>query len=153
MLSLTLLCDVDKGLAQSGEQYTEAVECLRSRYDRPRLVHQMHVRKIMDIPHWDSTENMTAIRDRVALLMKGCKCKTGCTTGRCGCHKKGQACSEGCTCMHCKNMSHCVLNEEMDETLSREQTIDDEFLDFVMESEDERDSTYDDSESDDSLYI
>ena len=55
--------------------------------------------------------------------------------------------------MHCKNMSHCVLNEEMDETLSREQTIDDEFLDFVMESEDERDSTYDDSESDDSLYI
>ena len=41
---------VIQGLSQSGEQYTEAVECLRSRYDRPRLVHQMHVRKIMDIP-------------------------------------------------------------------------------------------------------
>ena len=104
--------------------------------------------------HWDSIENMAAIRDRVALLMKGCKCKTGCTTGRCSCHKKGQACSEGCTCMHCKNMSHCVLNEEMDETLSREQT-DDEVLDFVMESEYESDfaDMYDDSESDDSLNI
>ena len=41
---------VIQGLSQSGEQYTEAVECLRQRYDRPRLVHQMHVRKIMDIP-------------------------------------------------------------------------------------------------------
>ena len=36
---------VIQGLSQSGEQYTEAVECLRSRYDRPRLVHQMHVRR------------------------------------------------------------------------------------------------------------
>ena len=31
---------VIQGLSQSGEQYTEAVECLKSRYDRPRLVHQ-----------------------------------------------------------------------------------------------------------------
>jgi len=26
---------------------------------------------------WDSTENITAVNERVLLLTKGCKCKTG----------------------------------------------------------------------------
>ena len=38
------------GLSRTGDQYQEAVECLRSRYDRPRIIHQTHVRKIIDIP-------------------------------------------------------------------------------------------------------
>ena len=33
-----------EGLSRSGEYYVEAVECLRSRYDRPRLIHQAHVK-------------------------------------------------------------------------------------------------------------
>ena len=41
---------VIEGLAQSGEQYAEAVSCLRSRFDRPRLIHQTHVRMIIDSP-------------------------------------------------------------------------------------------------------
>jgi len=53
---------------------------------------------------WDSTENITAVKKRVLLLTKGCKCKTGCTTGRCGCKRKGQNCSEGCSCLHCSNL-------------------------------------------------
>ena len=40
---------VIEGLSRSGEHYAEAVECLRSRYNRPRLIHQTHVRKIMEI--------------------------------------------------------------------------------------------------------
>lgn len=36
-----------KGLAHSGEQYEEAIT---SRYDRPRLVHQAHVRMILESP-------------------------------------------------------------------------------------------------------
>ena len=28
----------------------EAIECLKSRYDRPRLIHQTHVRAILDAP-------------------------------------------------------------------------------------------------------
>ena len=39
-----------EGLSRSGEYYAEAIECLRSRYDRPRLIHQTHVRKILEAP-------------------------------------------------------------------------------------------------------
>ena len=39
-----------EGLSRSREYDTEAIECLRSRYDRPRLIHQTHARKIVDAP-------------------------------------------------------------------------------------------------------
>ena len=39
-----------EGLSRSGEQYAEAVECLKARYDRPRLIHQSHVRAIIEAP-------------------------------------------------------------------------------------------------------
>ena len=54
---------------------------------------------------WDTPENIAAIRDRVQLLLRGCKCATGCNTGRCGCRKKQRECSEGCECRNCLNMS------------------------------------------------
>ena len=38
------------GLSQSGENYAEAVECLKSRYNRPRLIHKAHVKMILDTP-------------------------------------------------------------------------------------------------------
>lgn len=41
---------VVEGLSQSGDQYTEAIESLKSRYNRPRLIHQAHVRKIYEVP-------------------------------------------------------------------------------------------------------
>ena len=37
-------CTIE-GLTESGEHYEEAVKCLTSRYDQPRLIHQTHVRK------------------------------------------------------------------------------------------------------------
>jgi hypothetical protein len=37
-----------EGLSRSGEHYGEAIECLTMRFDRPRLIHQTHVRKIME---------------------------------------------------------------------------------------------------------
>lgn len=39
-----------EGLSKSGEHYDEAVKCLLSRYDRPRIIHQRHVRRIVDAP-------------------------------------------------------------------------------------------------------
>ena len=39
-----------EGFSQSGEHYGEATECLKSRYDRPRLIHQTHVRLILEAP-------------------------------------------------------------------------------------------------------
>jgi len=53
---------------------------------------------------WDTVENMEAIRQKVHLLLKGCRCVTGCATRRCGCKKNNTQCSEGCQCTNCINM-------------------------------------------------
>ena len=39
-----------EGLSASGDQYEEAIDCLRKRFDRPRLLHQTHVRAILEAP-------------------------------------------------------------------------------------------------------
>ena len=39
-----------EGLSRSGDNYAEAIKCLKSRYDRPRLIHKAHVRMILDAP-------------------------------------------------------------------------------------------------------
>ena len=39
-----------EGLSRSRDHYPEAVECLMSRFNRPRLIHRAHVRVIMDAP-------------------------------------------------------------------------------------------------------
>ncbi len=40
---------VIEGLSHSGDQYAEAIASLKSRYNRPRLIHQAHVRKIYEV--------------------------------------------------------------------------------------------------------
>lgn len=37
-----------EGLSHSGDNYEEAVECLKSHYDRPRLIQRTHVQLILD---------------------------------------------------------------------------------------------------------
>ncbi len=39
---------VIEGLSRTGDCYSEAVECLQARFDCPRLIHQIHVRMIME---------------------------------------------------------------------------------------------------------
>lgn len=39
-----------EGLSRTGDNYEEAVQCLKARYDRPRLIHQAHVKTILDTP-------------------------------------------------------------------------------------------------------
>ena len=39
-----------EGLSRSGECYAEAIDCLKSRYDQPRLIHQKHVLMILEAP-------------------------------------------------------------------------------------------------------
>ena len=41
---------VIEGLSGTGEHYSKAVECLMNRYNRPRLIHQSHVKIILEIP-------------------------------------------------------------------------------------------------------
>ena len=37
---------------------------------------------------WDTEVNLAAIRERVHLLNRGCKCASGCSTNCCGCRKR-----------------------------------------------------------------
>ena len=42
--------NVIQGLTQTVESYKEAIECLKARYDRPRITHREHVRSILQAP-------------------------------------------------------------------------------------------------------
>ncbi len=63
---------------------------------------------------WDSDINMEAVKQRVAALLRGCRCKTGCKTARCGCRKKGNTCSEGCECTDCSNTQTTLQQPDID---------------------------------------
>ena len=41
---------VIEGLSRTAGSYSEAIECLKERFDRPRLIHQAHVRAILEAP-------------------------------------------------------------------------------------------------------
>ena len=76
---------------------------------------------------WDSAENIAQIRTTVALVKKGCGCKTGCVSARCKCRKQGNHCGPGCKCLRCcslpvlapANISN--INETSDESSSEEE--------------------------------
>ena len=67
---------------------------------------------------WDSEDNI--VRTTVALIKKGCGCKTGCLTSRCKCKKAGNHCGPGCKCIRCCNLpvsaSPDIVDIEVDET-------------------------------------
>ena len=42
--------NIIEGLSHTGDHYSEAVKCLQTRFDRPRLIHQTHVRMISEAP-------------------------------------------------------------------------------------------------------
>ena len=61
---------------------------------------------------WVSSENQTAIRERVALLFRGCSCSstTACSTRSCSCVKKGSRCGPGCRCKNCSTSINTVAS-------------------------------------------
>ena len=77
----------------------------------------------MDGPFlWDTTENIQAVRDRVKLLTKGCKCVTGFT--RCNCKRNNRQSSEGCECINCTNIT--LLTQTSEETELSELALEEE---------------------------
>ena len=62
-----------EGLSHSGEYYTEAIECLQSRYNRPRLIHKTHVCMILEAQggKWE----------RIAAPPRYCTTAFACTKG------------------------------------------------------------------------
>ncbi len=61
---------------------------------------------------WDSPANVATVDARVVGLLKGCKCKSGCSTKRYGCRNKWKECSIGCDCINCTN-TQTKGNEEL----------------------------------------
>ena len=53
---------------------------------------------------WDVPENATKVKARLDFVFTGCRCKTGCGTNRCNCHKQRQICGPACKCISCKNL-------------------------------------------------
>ena len=91
---------------------------------------------------WDTDENMQMVRERVSLLLKGCKCITGCKNMICGCRKRGTKCTEGYQCVNCKNQVTAVEEREdldyvaLEETLltgtNRNSDEEDDFAEYVF---------------------
>ena len=93
---------------------------------------------------WDSQENMTKIRSRVDLVLKGCSCKGGCTTNRCGCRKKGVPCGVGCGCTNCGNQEDQCKNEQAKDMALYQRDLSTE---ESASSSEESDTEHDDTES------
>ena len=54
---------------------------------------------------WEAGEVKKQIQATLDFLSKGCSCKTGCTSRRCGCRKMDKTCGAGCECRGCTNVS------------------------------------------------
>lgn len=48
------------------------------------------------------------VKNTIDFLIKGCTCKKGCNSGRCGCKKNGRTCGPGCQCQGCANLAVSV---------------------------------------------
>ena len=83
---------------------------------------------------WDSQENFAAVQQRVASLIRGCKCRTGCGTLRCGCKKNGKHCSER---FECKNCSNTATPEPVTDTSLHHLSLEEEIVDDLAEEVDE----------------
>ena len=68
---------------------------------------------------WNSEDNIAWVRTTVALIKKGCGCKTSCLTSCCKCKKTGNYCGPGCKWTRCCNLlvsvSPDIVNIEVDE--------------------------------------
>ena len=87
---------------------------------------------------WDTEENMKKVRERVSVLLRGCKCSTGCKNRICGCKKKGTVRSEGCECTNCENANYENTTTSHDTEDLADVTIEEAVVsNQTMEKEDE----------------
>ena len=74
-------------------------------------------------------------------LTKGCKCKSGCKSSRCGCKKQSNFCGPGCECHNCQNItaSTPTINEDSidDSHSSSDEELCDSEHDEIEESDTE----------------
>ena len=68
--------NIIEGLSMSGDQYDEAVKCLKNRFNRPKLIHEAHVQSIIEIPTLKegSTKELCALHDTAQQHIRALKC-------------------------------------------------------------------------------
>ena len=52
---------------------------------------------------WEVPENIKKAQASMDFILKGCKCKGGCSTRRCSCCRKDRLCGPSCQCINCTN--------------------------------------------------
>ena len=65
-----------EGLSRSCDNNKEAIECLKAHYDQPRLVHQVHIKTILEAPSLkDGTgKELWKLHDTVQQHLHALKC-------------------------------------------------------------------------------
>ena len=65
-----------EGLSKSGDQYDEAVKCLNDRFNRPKLIHEAHVQRIIEIPQLKegSGKELRTLHDTAQQHIRALKC-------------------------------------------------------------------------------
>ena len=64
---------------------------------------------------WEDPEIQSSIENNINSLLKGCSCKSGCKTNRCGCKKKDSYCGPGCECHECNNLPLKQVEDTIDD--------------------------------------
>lgn len=96
---------------------------------------------------WEAIEVEQRITRTIDFLNKGCGCKKGCGTMRCGCRKNGRQCGVSCECQGCTNMNHTQSSHDKNEEETED--LDDDSEQDEIENEDEEDLEAAESDSDD----
>ena len=78
---------------------------------------------------WECPKLQQEISETIDFLTKGCACKQGCRSQRCGCRKKNQQCGPGCQCHGCTNVHTTVTTEDSSD--SDESTSDDSEIEEI----------------------
>ena len=76
---------------------------------------------------WEAPEVVEKVKHTIQFLTKGCSCKKGCVSNKCGCRKRSSHCGSGCECQGCVNlpieeaMANSSENEISDEEAAEEE--------------------------------
>ena len=68
-------------------------------------------------------------------MIKGCKCKKGCNTSRCGCKKKSSYCGPGCYCSSCSNIPTQISHKTEDNGSSESEYSEESSSEESLETE------------------
>lgn len=95
---------------------------------------------------WEVPENIEKAQASTEFILKGCKCKGGCSSRRCSCRKKERICGPSCQCVNCSNiptLEACTTQKDISELETidlleeQDQEEEEEEEEYVTDSEDD----------------